>query len=126
MTLQEALDRHIDKTSGYIKKTAKEYAITSKEEFISILRAFSLFNKDKIGFSIANETIGVTPLLWIKLGSQSYYLNSDTKIEGVKLFLLNKEQNWSLIGNQRNGRINKVTNQPNKEDIPGFYLYKEI
>ena len=30
---------------------------------------------------------------------------------------------WSLIENE-NGRVNKVTNDPNKEPIKGLYIYK--
>jgi len=124
MSLQRALDVFIDKTTGSIKRISKEYPVSSKEDFLDILRAFKMFNSNKSDISIGNSAVGVTPWLWLKLGSNYYHLNSDTKIEGVNMFLSNKSNDWRLIANQKNYVKNKITNRPDLGDIPGFYLYK--
>lgn len=126
MSLQRALDVYIDNTKGSIKRISKEYPVTSKEDFINILRAFKMFNRDKSDISIGDSAVGVTPWLWLKLGSNYYHLNSDTKIEGVNMFLSNKSNDWRLIANQKSNVRNKITNRSDLEDIPGFYFYKNL
>ena len=123
MNLNEVIDNHIDKITGKIRKNTRSNPVKSKEEFDNILKGFKLYNQGKSKLSVGSESIGRAPILWVNIHGKEYYLNSDTKIEGINRYLMNKENNWRLIKNS-NGTLNKITNQENSEDISGFYFYK--
>ena len=125
MDINKIIDKYIDKLTGKIKKNSRSNPITSRDEFNNILRGFKMYNQGKSGVSVGNESIGQTPLVWIQIHGNVYHLNSDTKIEGVNIYYQNRENQWKIINNL-NGVKNKVTNQSDGSDIPGFYLYKVI
>jgi len=120
---QEIINKYLSIDQNYIKKIEKSYPLRDKQTLYNILKWWRIISKaDTIGD--LKKASGHTDQIYIKLGSNLYHINADTNKEGVGTFLKNKEKNkWSLIENE-NGRVNKVTNDPNKEPIKGLYIYK--
>jgi hypothetical protein len=125
MNLNDIIDKHIDKVTGKIKKNSRTNPVTTKEEFNNILKGFKMYNQGKSGVSTGSESVGRSPLLWVSIHGTEYHLTSDTKIEGINQYYLNKDNDWKVINNL-NGIPNRVTNREDSVDIPGFYLYKMI
>jgi hypothetical protein len=125
MSLSEIIDKHIDKVSCHIKKNSRSNPIKSKEEFFNVLKAWRMYNANKGNTAIASENYGRTPLLWLSLNGNYYYLNSDSKFNGVTEFYNNRKNDWKLISNT-DGKRNKITNTPDETAIPGFYFYKSL
>lgn len=123
--LNKIIDKHIDTVTGKIKKNSRTNPVKTKEEFNDILKGFKIYNRGKSGVTIGTESIGRTPLLWLSIHGKEYHLNSDTKIEGINQYYLNKGNDWKIIENL-NGTKNKVTNLEGGDDIPGFYLYQKL
>jgi len=124
MDLNKFLATYLSIDQNYIKPLTKSRAIESKDEFYRVLSWWAKLSK--------SETIGDlskmnknTPLIRLKFGSSFYFINADTKKNGVRVFLSNKNDNWHLIPNE-DGKLNKITNRLNKSSIEGFYMYKEI
>ena len=121
---QEIINKYLSIDQNFIKKIEKSYPLTDNQTLYNILKWWRIISKaDTIGD--LKKASGHTAQIHIKLGSNLYHLNADTNKEGVGSFLKNKEKNnkWSLIENE-NGRVNKVTNDPNKDPIKGLYIYK--
>ena len=123
--INDIILKHIDKVTGKIRKNSISNPVKSISELNDILKGFMIYNRGKSGITIGTESIGRTPLLWISIRGKQYHLNSDTKIEGVNQYYLNKNSEWKIIENL-NGVKNKVTNVDNGIDIPGFYLYQKL
>lgn len=99
-------------------------SLKSKEELYSILNWWNKLSKsDTIGD--LGQMNGNTPLIIIKIGSSSYYINADTNKTGVEVFLKNEINPWKLISN-RDAKKNKITNDSNNDPIEGFYMYKKL
>ncbi len=119
---QEIINKYLSIDQNFIKKIEKPYPLTDKQTLYNILKWWRIISKaDTIGD--LKKASGHTAQIHIKLGSNLYCINADTNKEGVGTFLKNKTNNWSLIANE-NGRVNKVTNDPNKDPIKGLYIYK--
>ena len=125
MDLNKLIDKYIDKVTGHIKKNNKSNPIKSKEEFYNVLKVWRMYNKGKIGVSIGDESFGQSPHLWLSIFGKLYYLNSDSKSQGVNEFYQNKNNDWEVITNSKGVR-NKITNRTDKKEISGFYLYKSL
>ena len=125
MDLNKLIDKHIDKVTGHIKKNSKSNPITSKEEFFNVLKVWKMYNRDKTGVSIGDESFGQTPHLWLSIFGKEYYLNSDSKSKGVNEFYQNRNNDWKTIINSK-GVKNKITNTQDGNEIGGLYLYKYI
>lgn len=125
MDLNKLIDRHIDKVTGYIKKNSKSNPIKSKEEFYNILKVWKMYNRNKTGVSIGDESFGQSTHLWLSIFGKEYYLNSDSKIQGVNEFYQNRNNDWKIINNSL-GVKNKITNREDGREIGGFYLYKSL
>ena len=121
---QEIINKYLSIDQNFIKKIEKSYPLTDKQTLYNILKWWRIISKaDTIGD--LKKASGHTAQIHIKLESNLYHINADTNKEGVGSFLKNKEKTnkWSLIENE-NGRVNKVTNDPNKDPIKGLYIYK--
>lgn len=65
---------------------------------------------------------------WIHIrdGRRTYFLNADTRRDGVQEYVgmlaLNPGTEWAIVAN-RNGRMNKVGFGSSGRTITGFYLY---
>jgi transcription elongation GreA/GreB family factor len=111
--------------NNYIEKMRRENPLNSIDKLIYVLKEW----KDKSD----SETVGDlsvhtknTPILWIKINEQLYYINADTKRKGIVKFLQNHENNNQLIIIMNSvGKYNKVTNDSNDKPIPGLYFYAE-
>ena len=125
MDPNKLIDKYIDKVTGHIKKNSKSNPIKSKEEFFNILKVWRMYNRSKVGVSIGHESFGQSPYLWLSIFGKEYYLNSDSKSQGVNEFYENKENDWKIISNSK-GVKNKITNKEDGKEIVGFYLYKSI
>ena len=125
MDPNKLIDKYIDKVTGHIKKNSKSNPIKSKEEFFNILKVWRMYNRSKVGVSIGQESFGQSPYLWLSIFGKEYYLNSDSKSQGVNEFYENKENDWKIISNSK-GVKNKITNKEDGKEIVGFYLYKSI
>jgi hypothetical protein len=84
-----------------------------------------MYNRDKVGVSIGDESFGQSPHLWLSIFGKEYYLNSDSKIHGINEFYQNRNNDWKIISNSK-GVKNKITNKEDGKQIIGFYLYKSI
>ncbi|MDA8904608.1 hypothetical protein N9I95_02015 [Flavobacteriaceae bacterium] len=125
MDLNKLIDKHIDKVTGHIKKNSKSNPITSKKEFFNVLKVWKMYNRDKTGVLIADESFGQSPHLWLSIFGKEYYLNSDSKSKGVNEFYQNRNNDWKTISNSK-GVKNKITNTQDGNEIGGLYLYKYI
>lgn len=125
MDLNKLIDKHIDKVTGHIKKNSKSNPITSKEEFFNVLKVWKMYNRGNTRASIGDESFGQSPHLWLSIFGKEYYLNSDSKGQGVNEFYQNRNNDWKIIGNSK-GTKNKITNTEDGREIVGFYLYKSI
>tara|TARA_B110001450_G_C17575965_1_gene462837 strand:- start:746 stop:1021 length:276 start_codon:yes stop_codon:yes gene_type:complete len=67
MDLNKLIDKHIDKVTGHIKKNSKSNPITSKKEFFNVLKVWKMYNRDKTGVLIADESFGQSPHLWLSI-----------------------------------------------------------
>lgn len=125
MALNKLIDKYIDKVTGHIKKNSKSNPIKTKEEFFSVLKVWRMYNRDKVGVSIGDESFGQSPHLWLSIFGKEYHLNSDSKIHGINEFYQNRNNDWKIISNSK-GVKNKITNKEDGKQIIGFYLYKSI
>ena len=118
LTPQKIQDEYID--NNYIRKCK----LNSKEDLFSLLKWWlKLSSENTIGD--LSKVHRQTRIINLILGSNHYYLNADTTRDGVKEFLLNKQNSWSIIVNQ-NGEKNLVTNSDTNNSIQGLYFYKII
>ena len=99
MDLNTLINKYIDKVTGHIKKNSKSSPIKSKEEFFNVLKVWRMYNRGKVGVSIGDESFGQSPHLWLSIFGKEYYLNSDSKSQGVNEFYQNKN-NSSLPTNK--------------------------
>ncbi len=127
MSQDELINKYIDKVTGHIKKNSKTNPIKSKKEFFSVLKFYRMYNRDKCNYkvSIGDQSFGQSPLLWLSILGKEYYLNSDSKCQGVNEFYQNRNNDWKIISNSK-GVKNKITNTEDGKEIVGFYLYKSI
>jgi hypothetical protein len=117
---------HISIDQNFILKLSRENALKDKEDFFKILKCWIRFSKSET-IGDLTKMIRRTPLLFLRIGSSTYYINADSKRTGVEEFLNNTEESesWRIIFNE-DGVKNKITNRKDEEAIPGFYFYKEI
>lgn len=117
---------HISIDQNFILKLSRENALKNKEDFFKILKCWIRFSKSE---TIGDLSIMIrrTPVLFLRIGSSTYYINADSKKTGVEEFVKNSEESesWRIIFNE-DGVKNKITNRKDEEAIPGFYFYKEI
>ena len=119
---QEIINKYLSIDQNFIKKIEKSFPLTDKQTLYNILKWWRIISKaDTIGD--LKKASGHTAQIHINLGSNLYCINADTNKKGVDAFLKNKTNKWSLIANET-GRVNKVTNDPNKDPIKGLYIYK--
>lgn len=117
---------HISIDQNFILKLSRENALKNKEDFFKILKCWIRFSKSET-IGDLSKMIRRTPVLFLKIGSSTYYINADSKRTGVEEFVKNSEESesWRIIFNE-DGVKNKITNRKDEEAIPGFYFYKEI
>ena len=122
--MKEEILRYLTFDQQFIKKMNSSTSLNSKEKLYSLLKWWKQLSKaETIGD--LDQMNGNTPLIIIKLGSSSYYINADTNRAGVEAFLKNKTNPWNLISN-RDAKKNKITNDSNHDPIEGFYMYKKL
>ena len=124
MELELLVDKMINGSLTF-KKQKKSDPIRSKKELFSVLRIWAVLNKKDLQKTIGEKSFGGQPILWIKIDGELYYLNADTKMEGIIEFIKNENYNWQIIANNR-GKLNKITNHPESKSINGLYLYKTL
>lgn len=117
---------HISIDQNFILKLSRENALKNKEDFFKILKCWIRFSKSET-IGDLSKMIRRTPVLFLRIGSSTYYINADSKKTGVEEFVKNSEESesWRIIFNE-DGVKNKITNRKDEEAIPGFYFYKEI
>jgi hypothetical protein len=117
---------HISIDQNFILKLSRENALKNKEDFFNILKCWIRFSKSET-IGDLTKMIRRTPILYLRIGSTTYYINADSKRIAVEEFLNNSKESesWKLITNE-DGVKNKITNRKDEEAIPGFYFYKEI
>jgi hypothetical protein len=96
----------------------------SKADFNNALQEWYQETAEK---TIGNHEYNQSPWLFVELGSYKFYLNSDSKREGISKYLQLVKQYpdnlpWHIVENNR-GKVNKVTFGNEKLKIPGFYFY---
>lgn len=124
MNAQDIINTYLTLDQKHIKPMTSSMFLKTREDFILLLKWWSkLSNSDTIGN--LDEMNNNTALIILNQGSNTYYINADSKKDGVIEFLKNKENSWHIIINE-NGVKNKVTNRLDKEPIEGFYMYKRL
>ena len=75
------------------------------------------------------ENYGGSPVIMIRMGSDGFVLNRDTKRSAVRAFLTAAARaggaehlRWHVTANAR-GVINRVSYRPDDEPTPGWYAY---
>ena len=124
MELELLVDKMINGNLTF-KKQKKSDPIRSKKKLFSVLRIWAVLNKKDLQKTIGEKSYGGQPILWIKIDGELYYLNADTKMEGIIEFIKNENYHWQIIANNR-GKFNKITNHPESKSINGLYLYKTL
>jgi hypothetical protein len=124
MDTKTIFKNHISIDQNHILKLSREVALNDKEDFLKILKCWLQFSKSETTGDLTKMNKN-TPLLFLQIGSNTYYLNADSKRAGVEEFLKNKEDSWRIILNE-DGIKNKVTNRIDDMAISGFYFYKVI
>lgn len=79
-----------------------------------------------IGDVLRNQ--GRTAWVWVLCGAEHYRLHADSNASGVRRYLELLDRCgdgilWSVVLSQQ-GRPTKVAFGPDREVIPGFYLYR--
>ena len=116
--------RYLTFDQQFIKKMNSSTYLKSKEELYGLLKWWKKLSKSET-IGDLGQMNGNIPLIIIKIGSSSYYINADTNKTGVEVFLKNKTNPWNLISN-RDAKKNKITNDSNHDPIEGFYMYKKL
>lgn len=124
MSIKEIENQYLTENGMHLKPINMENAIKELKDLYDILGCWTNKNPGPtIGdLSIMNKN---KKLILLQIGSSTYYINADSRISGVKEFLLNQDKPWKLIVNNRGVR-NKVTNSLDEKPIPYFYMYKKI
>ena len=91
--MKEEILRYLTFDQQFIKKMNSSTYLKSKDELYSILNWWNKLSKSET-IGDLGQMNGNTPLIIIKLGSSSYYINADTNRAGVEAFL--KKQNKSM------------------------------
>lgn len=96
----------------------------SKDDLIKLLKNWLETNENTIGDF--DNYLGNTKWIFLNLNGNNYYINADTKREGVLDFVKNHEKNypWKVIPNNRNV-YKKVSNNIDGKAIKGLYFYSE-
>lgn len=109
-----------------LEKVGKRQAI-DREQLHERLRGWEVAagDEDVIGDVTRNQ--GRTAWIWVRVGDSRYRLHADTTRAGVRryLALLNEHGEalaWTVVLSER-GRHTKVAFCPEREVIPGFFLY---
>lgn len=119
LNLEEANEMLLTEDKRYIKRRGRNKPL-NKKQFYQALRDWKqsnplLTDNDSVG----NSNVGVSPLIYVKVGELLYKLHSDARYKGVSEFLSNKENKWVGAENRRS-----ITNDAEGKAIPGFYFYK--
>ncbi len=94
-----------------------EGALNSKEDLYNLLELWHKISGAK-NIGLKNN---ITTTIYIKLGSKTYWINSDSNKDGVEMFLENRGNDWRIVNENKSGA---VTNQVSGEKIKGFQMYK--
>jgi hypothetical protein len=108
----------------YIDKKSRRNPLNSINELIDLLKEWEDKSDSETIGDLRGRNSNPTPLIWININNEIYKIHTDTTRDGIIEFLKNHEKNnkLSIISNNRN-RFNKVTNDSNKNSIPGLYFY---
>jgi hypothetical protein len=109
-----------------IEQVRREHAL-SLNAFNAVLARFGNW-ADADAMIGGSPKAGNQPWLWVDRDGTRYYLNADTKGDGVAAYLALLARHgpaltWSIVANNR-GKMNKVAFGPDRVKISGFYLYR--
>ena len=108
----------------YIDKKSRKNALNSINELIDLLKEWKNRTSSITIGDLKGKKSNPTPLIWININNKMYKIHTDTTRDGINKFLQNNDNGNELyiILNDRK-RFNKVTNDSNKNSIPGLYFY---
>ena len=126
MKTQELIEKYIDKETGAIKEDSRKHPLNSKEDLFKLLKVWMHYNSNKPNPRIdgGRKSGNQQQLIKLKQGGVEYYMNADSRFEGIEVFLENKENDWLTIHN-RDGKKNLITNRGDSK-IKHLHLYKEL
>jgi hypothetical protein len=106
-------------------KIMEKSKCNSKDQLITLLKDWLKTNEPTIG-NRENKT-GNTIWIVLNLNGSNYYINGDSKRDGILNLVKNHENNypWVVIANNR-GVYKKVSNDVNGNAIKGLYFYSVI
>ena len=110
--------------NNYIERMSRENPLNSIDELIDLLKEWKKRTSSMTIGDLRGKISDPTPLIWININNNLYKIHTDTTRDGITKFLQNNDNGNELyiILNDRN-RFNKVTNDSNKNPIPGLYFY---
>ena len=126
MSIQSIISKYIDTVTGNIKCNGRNNPIQSKKELYQIFSIWITYNKEERGKRLVENNFNQQPCLYVQIDGSTFFINSDTRIEGVREFFKNKDNDWCVIVNREGVVRNKVTNLISKKDISHFYMYKDL
>lgn len=125
METQELIEKFIDKETGALKEHSGKNPLNSKEDLFKLLKVWMHYNTNKSNPRIdGGKCRNQHQLIRLKQGGVEYYMNADSRFEGIEVFLENKENDWLTIYN-RDGKKNLVTNRGDSK-IKYLHLYRKL
>lgn len=111
--------------NNHIQDMYRQYPLETPFQLKVLLLEWLKTSGSTIG-DLYGKSSDPRPLLWIKKDNITYKIHADTKREGIIAFIKNEEMKnpWVIIPTEKSGDLRKVTNDFNRESIPGFYMYK--
>jgi hypothetical protein len=110
-----------------MEKVSRSEAISKKEFNRRLKKWFTGTEETQIGSKTAYKK---TPWVYVKDEADLYYLNADTKREGVAKYLslckkYGHDMKWFIVLN-RNGKLNSIAYGTKDNRIKRFYLYLKL
>jgi len=99
-------------------------SLTSKQTLFDILKWWNRISSSKTIADLRGKSSSPETIVYMRIGSYLYKIHADTNKKGVKTFLANKDNPWSIIEGSK-GNKNKVTNNLDQSPIEGFYMYTD-
>lgn len=121
---ERTMSRGIDLDNGYVLEGTVVHSVLELERLLS--HWLNASNRPTVG---EVGRFGGSPIIRVKLGTDEFVLNRDTKRAAVGAFLSTAAEagdadhlRWHVTANAR-GAVNRVTYRPDDAPTPGWYAY---
>ena len=121
---QEIINKYLTIDQQHVKAMTRNSSLTSKQTLFDILKWWNRISSSKTIADLRGKSSSPETIVYMRIGSYLYKIHADTNKKGVKTFLANKDNPWSIIEGSK-GNKNKVTNNLDQTPIEGFYMYTD-